>query len=106
MGPYGPVTAADLPTTKTTRWSIRRKATLVAAVEGGLLSVQDACSRYALTVEEFVAWQHCIDRYGLNGLRTTRIQYHFTRFDREPSAIRPRAGGSSTMRVAKFRSHR
>jgi hypothetical protein len=55
---------------------IRRKAEVVAAVRGGLLSLEEACSRYTLTVEEFLAWQHSIDRHGLAGLRTTRIQQY------------------------------
>jgi hypothetical protein len=32
--------------------------------------------RYMLTVEEFLAWQRSIDRHGLAGLRTTRIQQY------------------------------
>jgi len=35
-----------------------------------------SCSRYTLTVEEFLAWQYSIDRHGLAGLRTTRIQQY------------------------------
>ena len=58
------------------RWVIRRKAEVVAAVRGGLLSLEEACSRYTLTVEEFLAWQYSIDRHGLAGLRTTRIQQY------------------------------
>jgi hypothetical protein len=49
---------------------------VVAAVRGGLLSLEEACSRYMLTVEEFLAWQRSIDRHGLAGLRTTRIQQY------------------------------
>ena len=60
----------------TKRWVIRRKAEVVAAVRGGLLSLEEACSRYTLTVEEFRAWQCSIDRHGLAGLRTTRIQQY------------------------------
>jgi hypothetical protein len=55
---------------------IRRKAEGVAAVRGGLLSLDDACERYGLTNEEFLAWQQSIDRYGMAGLRTTRIQQY------------------------------
>jgi hypothetical protein len=55
---------------------IRRKAEVVAAVRGGLLSLEEACQRYTLTVEEFLAWQQSIDRHGLAGLRTTRIQQY------------------------------
>ena len=32
---------------------MRRKAEVVAAVSGGLLSVDEACERYSLTLEEF-----------------------------------------------------
>jgi Protein of unknown function (DUF1153) len=71
-----PLTIADLPAPGTTRWVIRRKAEVVAAVRGGLLSLEEACSRYMLTVEEFLAWQRSIDRHGLAGLRTTHIQQY------------------------------
>ena len=52
----------------------RRKAEVVAAVRGGLISIEEACERYKLTVDEFLSWQRSIDRYGLPGLRATRIQ--------------------------------
>ena len=62
IGPDGsPLTLADLPPPSTRRWVIRRKAEVVAAVRGGLLSLDDACKRYTLTVEEFLAWQHAIE---------------------------------------------
>jgi Protein of unknown function (DUF1153) len=77
IGPDGtPLTVADLPAPGTRRWVIRRKAEVVAAVRGGLLSLEEACSRYTLTVEEFLSWQRSIDRHGLPGLRTTRIQQY------------------------------
>ena len=67
---------ADLPALSTKRWVIRRKAQVVAAVRGGLLSLEEACSRYMLTVDEFLSWQSSIDQYGLAGLRSTRIQQY------------------------------
>ncbi len=74
-GPDGsPLTIADLPPQNTRRWVIRRKAEVVAAVRGGLLSLDEACERYALTVDEYLSWQRSIDRHGLAGLRATRIQ--------------------------------
>ena len=77
IGPDGsPLTIADLPPRNTRRWVIRRKAEVVAAVRGGLLSLEEACQRYTLTVEEFLSWQHSIDEHGLAGLRTTRIQHY------------------------------
>ena len=70
IGPDGsPLTIADLPPPSTKRWVIRRKAEVVAAVRGGLLSLEEACARYTLTVEEFLSWQYSIDQHGLAGLR-------------------------------------
>lgn len=77
MGPDGnPLTLEDLPPPGTTRWVIRRKAEVVAAVRGGLLTLEDACKRYSLTLEEFDSWRASIERHGLAGLRTTRLQYY------------------------------
>jgi len=77
IGPDGsPLTTADLPSGNTKRWVIRRKAQVVAAVRGGLLSMDDACSRYMLTTDEFLSWQSSIDQHGLAGLRTTRVQQY------------------------------
>ena len=73
IGPDGnPLTLADLPSSNTKRWVIRRKAEVVVAVRGGLLSLDEACRRYTLTPEEFLAWQCAIKRFGLPGLRATR----------------------------------
>jgi hypothetical protein len=75
IGPDGSaLTLADLPSRNTKRWVIRRKAELVAAVRGGLLSLEEACERYTLTIDEFLSWQRLIDRHGLAGLRATRLQ--------------------------------
>ena len=77
VGPTGiPLTLADLPPPNTDRWVIRRKAEVVAAVRGGLLTVEDALTKYRLTAEEFAAWQQAIDKWGMQGLRTTRIQHY------------------------------
>ena len=61
IGPLGePLTIDSLPPPSTTRWVVRRKAEVVAAVNGGLLSVDEACERYGLTLEEFAGWQRSI----------------------------------------------
>ena len=65
-----------VPAPDTKRWVIRRKAEVIAAVRGGLLSLDEACSRYTLTVDEFLSWQSSIDQHGLAGLRATRIQQY------------------------------
>jgi hypothetical protein len=77
VGPDGsPLSLADLPAADTSRWVPRRKAQVVAAVRGGLLTLDEACARYTLTVEEFLSWQKAIEEHGMNGLRSTRIQQY------------------------------
>ena len=67
---------ADLPSPDTKRWVVRRKAVFVQAVRNGMLTLQEACRRYNLSVEEFLAWQRAIERYGVPGLRVTRLQIY------------------------------
>ena len=77
MGPAGkPMTIDDLPPPNTKRWVVRRKAEVVAGVRTGLISLEDACKRYKLSVEEFLSWQRLIDAHGMRGLRTTRLQQY------------------------------
>ncbi len=72
IGPLGePLTVADLPSPDTKRWVVRRKAEVVAAVNGGLLTIDEVCERYNLTLEEFAGWQRAVDRSGMQGLRVT-----------------------------------
>lgn len=75
IGPSGlPLRLEDLPPPSTRRWVARRKAEVVAAVRGGLLTLEDACRRYNLSAEEYASWERLIDRHGLVGLRVTRLQ--------------------------------
>nr|WP_245258479.1 DUF1153 domain-containing protein [Methylosinus sp. LW4] len=60
----------------TTRWVVRRKAEVVAAVRSGVVSLDDVCRRYSLTRDEFEAWASSIDSHGVDSLRTTRLQYY------------------------------
>lgn len=57
------MTLEDLPAPNTKRWVIRRKAQVVVAVRSGIISLNDACSRYNLSIEEFLSWQRLIDRH-------------------------------------------
>ncbi len=76
-GPDGQkLTLADLPAPSTSRWVTRRKAEVVAAVAGGLLTREAACQRYNLSDEEFEAWERLYMRHGPKGLRTTRLQQY------------------------------
>lgn len=84
IGPLGePLTLADLPPPNTRRWVVRRKAEVVAAVNGGLLSIDDVLKRYGLTLEEFASWQRAVDRSGMQGLRVTRIQHYRELYERQ-----------------------
>lgn len=69
-----PISLADLPPTDSTRWVWRRKAMLVAVVDGGLLSLEEACERYRLTVEEFMAWKLDYADRGHEALKIRRLQ--------------------------------
>ncbi len=68
------MTVHDLPPGNTKRWVIRRKAKVVAGVRGGLISLEDALSRYSLSIDEFLSWQRQLDQHGLDGLRATRAK--------------------------------
>ena len=77
IGPTGaPLRLSDLPPANTQRWVIRRKAEVVLAVHAGLLTLEEACARYCLTIEEFSSWQTAIERHGLAALRTTQLQQY------------------------------
>lgn len=77
IGPDGALmTVTDLPSPTTTRWVIMRKAKIVTAVRGGLLSLDEACNRYVLSPDEFLRWEALVDQHGLAGLRTTRTQQY------------------------------
>jgi hypothetical protein len=74
-GPHGrPISLDTLPPPDTRRWVTRRKAEVVAAVAGGLLTPEDACARYSLTHEELGTWQRLIAAHGVRGLRVTRLK--------------------------------
>jgi hypothetical protein len=74
-GPNGrPLTLDDLPPPDTRRWVARRKAEVVTAVRGGLLTYEEALERWGLTPEEFGSWERAMERHGLDGLRVTRIR--------------------------------
>ena len=65
-----------LPPANTRRWTIRRKAAVVLAVQRGILSIEAACERYRLSREEFAGWERAIERHGIYGLRVTRLQIY------------------------------
>lgn len=77
VGPVGQrLTLEALPPPSTRRWTPLRKAEIVAAVRGGLLSVEQACNRYSLAIDELISWQVALHRNGVAGLRVTRAQHY------------------------------
>lgn len=76
-GPFGKsLRWEDLPAPETHRWVARRKAEVIAAIRGGLLTTSEACARYRLSPEELELWADSLDRAGVPGLRVTRIQVY------------------------------
>jgi len=58
------------------RWTVRRKATVIQAVRGGWVPIEEICELYNISVDEFLAWERDLDRYGVAGLRSTRYQIY------------------------------
>lgn len=67
------LTLADLPPADT-RWVASRKATVVNAVQGGLVTRDEAIDRYQLSEEEFDSWVRAVERYGKRALKVTALQ--------------------------------
>ena len=63
-----------LPSADIKRWGARHKAAVVAAVRQGLITAEEAYSRYELSEEEFSSWQRAFENYGLDGLRIGCLQ--------------------------------
>ena len=88
VSPLGrPMTLDDLPPPNTKRWVVRRKAEVVAGVRSGLITLEEACQRYKLSVEEYLSWQKLIDEYGVRGLRATRLQKYRARRDHRYATV-------------------
>lgn len=75
VGPLGePLTRQSLPPAGSIRWRPRQKAEIAAAIDGGLISFEDACDRYQLSLEELAGWQRMYLHFGMQGLRATYVQ--------------------------------
>lgn len=90
IGPAGDIlTRENLPPSDTTRWVASRKAQVVAAVEAGLLTIEEVQQRYRLSMEEFYGWQYALEHAGVAGLRVSaRQQERSGRRRSRPSAAR------------------
>lgn len=68
------MTRADLPSQKTRRWVASRKAAVVRAVGGGLITRNEALETYALSEDEFSEWETAVDQHGEAALKATALQ--------------------------------
>ena len=84
IGPLGErLTIDTLPPPGLRRWVMRHKAEVVAAVDGGLLSIEAACERYDLSLEELASWQRAVRHFGMRGLRATRVKEYRSALERQ-----------------------
>ena len=58
----------NLPKSQSIRWSMRRKSEVLNAIRCGLLPIEDARNRYAISMDELISWQMAIRRFGPEGL--------------------------------------
>jgi hypothetical protein len=68
------LTRSDLPPSNTERWVARRKATVLAAVDHGLIDTEEALRKYQLSAEELETWREGMKHDGAAALRVTAIQ--------------------------------
>ena len=75
IGPHGKrVTLADLPPRTHRRWLLSHKEIVVTAVCQGLLSFEEACERYSLTLDEYLSWQRTFDSQRAPRLHASLIE--------------------------------
>ena len=72
--PEAAIRAADATLSEQARVAESSDLPPARTVRSGVLTLEDACSRYKLSLEEFLSWQRLIDSHGLAGLRVTRLQ--------------------------------
>jgi hypothetical protein len=59
--------------TSTFRWIAKRKADLIARINSGEISENEALSLYHLSPEELAEWRHCYAEGGVCGLMEKQI---------------------------------
>lgn len=91
----------DAAKVETFRWSASRKAVVVKAVHEGKLSAADVERRFGISAEEFASWSRSLDKHGVAGLRSSRVQIYQPqrRKGYEAPAMRQRAGGPAGLHV-------
>ena len=70
----GFLSRGDLPPPTTKRLVAFRNAVVVKSVRFGLISLEEACSLYDLTQDEYCSWQTAVARYSESALRATALK--------------------------------
>ena len=68
------MTRSELPPPDTKRWVASRKASVVLAVQAGLVSSGEVCDMYDLSKEELESWQGAVKSHGIKALKVTKLQ--------------------------------
>ena len=76
---------AALPQAGRQRWLAGRKAQVLAAIQSGTLSLEEACRRYLLTPEELQSWHASFASDGVAGLKMKRLAERRTNARRKVS---------------------
>lgn len=84
-----PMSIHDLPPPDTKRWVSRRKAEVLAGIRAGSITMEEACERYMLSVEELLSWQRQIGKYGIRGLRATKVQEYRKSMNEDDQFVPP-----------------
>lgn len=89
MSPPPPGFGRDgLPPDDTVRWVPSRKAAVLNAIRDGQISLEEACRRWRLSIEEIQLWQRAMDKVGPPGLRVTRVQIYRPLFEQDESKVK------------------
>lgn len=65
-----------LPALPVKRYTPDRKARILDAIAGAAITENEACERYSISKEELRIWQRNDSRFGISGLRVTKIQHY------------------------------
>ena len=86
----------DLPPAQGARWTPMRKVDLIAAILGGVITLDEAKARYALTTEELSEWRRGLAAGGVKRLKASRrARLSERRAHDENATVRGRADARS-----------
>ena len=68
------ITRGSLPPPTTQQWRIQLKAKVVAAVESGIITREEACARYHMSDDEYLEWRRRVEKSGLSGWKTRQAK--------------------------------